>query len=44
MDSLQNLYPRVSAGGYVMVDDYADIEACRKAVDDSREASELRLR
>jgi O-methyltransferase len=36
MDSLLNLYPKLSAGGYVIIDDYGEIEACRKAVDDFR--------
>jgi O-methyltransferase len=41
MDSLQNLYPRVSAGGYVIVDDYGGIDACRRAVDDFRRTLEI---
>lgn len=36
MDSLVPLYPKVSSGGYVIVDDYKIIAACRKAVDDYR--------
>jgi O-methyltransferase len=36
MDSLQSLYPRLSTGGYVIIDDYDGIDACRKAVDDFR--------
>lgn len=32
MDSLQNLYHKVSKGGYVIVDDYYSWPACRKAV------------
>jgi O-methyltransferase len=36
MDSLLNLYPKLSAGGYVIIDDYNEIESCRKAVDDFR--------
>lgn len=36
MDSLSNLYPKVSVGGYVIIDDYSDIETCRRAVDDFR--------
>lgn len=34
MDPLRNLYPHVSIGGYVIVDDYGDVSACRKAVHD----------
>jgi hypothetical protein len=34
MDALRALYPRVSPGGYVIVDDYYDWEECRRAVTD----------
>ena len=34
MDSLQNLYHKVSKGGYVIVDDYYSWPSCRKAVTD----------
>ncbi len=34
MDSLKNLYDKVSVGGYVIVDDYHDWPSCRKAVTD----------
>ena len=37
MDALTNLYPRVSAGGYVIIDDYGAVPACRKAVEDYRQ-------
>jgi O-methyltransferase len=37
-DGLVNLYPRVSPGGYVIIDDYGAIPACRQAVDDFRSA------
>jgi O-methyltransferase len=36
MDVLRNLYYRVSAGGFVIVDDYGAYSACRKAVHDFR--------
>ncbi len=36
MDALVNLYGKVSAGGFVIVDDYGEVEACRKAVEDFR--------
>lgn len=32
MDALNNLYPKLSAGGYVIVDDYYSILACKEAV------------
>jgi hypothetical protein len=31
-DALINLYPQLSIGGYIIVDDYADIEVCFDAV------------
>ena len=34
IDSLRNLYHRVSPGGYVIVDDYHSWDSCRKAVTD----------
>lgn len=36
MDALTSLYPKLSVGGYVIVDDYGGIEACRQAVTDYR--------
>lgn len=38
MDALVPLYPKLSAGGFVIVDDYGAIPACRQAVDDFRAA------
>lgn len=35
-DALTALYPRLSVGGYLIVDDYHDILACRRAVSDYR--------
>jgi hypothetical protein len=37
MDALVNLYPGLSPGGWIIVDDYYDIEACAQAVSDYRE-------
>ena len=37
MDSLKALYAKVSPGGFVIIDDYGAIEACKKAVTDFRE-------
>ena len=34
---LDNLYDKVSPGGYVIIDDYGDYGACRQAVDEFRE-------
>jgi O-methyltransferase len=36
MDGLRSLYPKLSVGGYLIVDDYGAVPACRKAVDDYR--------
>jgi O-methyltransferase/8-demethyl-8-(2,3-dimethoxy-alpha-L-rhamnosyl)tetracenomycin-C 4'-O-methyltransferase len=38
MDALTALYDKVSAGGFVIIDDYGCIEGCRKAVHDFRNA------
>jgi O-methyltransferase len=34
--ALEALYPKLSAGGFVVVDDYGAIPGCRQAVDDFR--------
>jgi O-methyltransferase len=41
MDALVNLYDKVSTGGYVIVDDYGEIETCRKAVEDFRASRKI---
>jgi Macrocin-O-methyltransferase (TylF) len=41
MDALQNLYMKLSFGGYVIVDDYC-IESCRKAITDFRIANDIK--
>src|SRR6185436_17019764 len=38
MDELVNLYPKLSVGGYQIVDDFNAIEQCRQAVHDYRAA------
>jgi O-methyltransferase len=35
-DVLDNLYPRLSPGGFLIVDDYGALSECRRAVDDYR--------
>lgn len=35
MDALTNLYPKLSSGGFCIIDDYA-LRGCREAVDDFR--------
>ena len=42
MDALEALYPRVSAGGYVIVDDYGAVPACKQAVHDYRSREGIR--
>lgn len=37
IEALQSLYPKLSPGGYLIVDDYGAVEGCRKAVHDYRE-------
>jgi O-methyltransferase len=37
MDSMTNLYPKLSVGGYLIVDDYA-VVTCKKALHDYRDA------
>ena len=46
MEALTHLYPKVSLGGYVIVDDYGALAGCRKAVDDyrARQAIEEEMR
>jgi len=34
--TLRSLYPKLSPGGYVIIDDYGAIPACRQAVTDFR--------
>ena len=42
MDALVHLYPKLSRGGYLIVDDYGAIPACRQAIHDYREANGIR--
>jgi O-methyltransferase len=39
MDALVSLYPKLSPGGFVIVDDYGAFEPCRAAVSDFRAAN-----
>jgi hypothetical protein len=41
-DSLVNLYPKLSVGGYLIVDDYGAIPACKQAVQDYRKQHGVR--
>jgi hypothetical protein len=40
--ALEALYPKLSYGGFVIIDDYGCIPACAKAVNDFREAHGIR--
>lgn len=40
-DALTALYPKLSAGGYLIVDDYLAWEPCRRAVDDYRASHDI---
>ncbi len=37
MDSLKSIYPKLSVGGYAIIDEYYHLVACRQAVDDYRQ-------
>lgn len=41
MDILDNLYHRVTPGGFVIIDDFGAIPACRQAVDDFRREHQI---
>ncbi len=39
--ALESLYPKLSRGGYLIVDDYGAVPTCRKAVHDFRQAHDV---
>jgi O-methyltransferase len=39
MEALNSLYPKVSPGGYVIIDDFGAVAGCRQAVTDFRKAN-----
>jgi len=41
MDGLKYLYPNLSIGGYVIIDDYGGLECCREAVHDYRNSNKI---
>ena len=41
MDALVNLYPKLSAGGYLIIDDWGSVEGCRLAVQDYRNKNNI---
>lgn len=42
MDALNALYPKVSTGGYVIVDDYGSWPSCKRAVDEYIETHKIK--
>jgi O-methyltransferase len=42
MDALESLYPKLSPGGYAVIDDYGAVPVCRQAVDDFRSRYQIR--
>jgi O-methyltransferase len=42
IDVLENLYPKLSAGGYAIFDDYQNLPDCRRAIDDYRSRHGIR--
>ena len=42
MDAITSLYPKLSVGGYLIVDDYGAVAACKKAIHDYRDAHGIR--
>lgn len=41
LEVLRNLYPKLSLGGYVIVDDYGGVQECKAAVDDFRQENNI---
>ena len=41
MEALNALYPKLSVGGYLIVDDYGAIPSCKKAIHDYREKYQI---
>lgn len=42
MDALTTMYPKLSLGGYVIIDDYGCLWQCKAAVDDFRTANAIK--
>ena len=41
MDVLNSLYPKLSVGGYAIVDDYLELAGCKRAIDEYRQAHNI---
>lgn len=42
LDALKNLYPKLSKGGFLIIDDFDDIDACKQAVLDYRKDNKIK--
>ncbi len=42
MDILEPLYKKVASGGFIIIDDFGAVPACRRAVEDFRESNTIR--
>jgi hypothetical protein len=42
MDALRPLYPKLSSGGFAIIDDYNLVQSCNEAVDDFRRERGIR--
>lgn len=41
MDALNTLYPKLSSGGYAIIDDYGAVPACKRAIEDYRSLHQI---
>jgi O-methyltransferase len=41
MDALVSLYPKLSCGGFAIIDDYGTVKQCHEAVTDFRERNKI---
>lgn len=41
MEVLNNLYPKLSVGGYAIIDDYLELPGCKRAIDEYRKAHNI---
>ena len=41
-EALAHLYPKLSVGGYVIIDDYGSVRGCRRAVEDFRTKHQIK--
>lgn len=41
IEALESLYPKLSIGGYIIIDDWGAVEGCKKAVEDYRKSHQI---